>query len=101
VSTTQQEGIKQSKAVQEATTLKETGFPVTVAGADGSTEQVMATKAVDPETGETVIEGENGVLEISSDAHVLQPEGTAEAQAKAAADAGTEDTTKRSTAKSG
>jgi hypothetical protein len=100
MSTTTQEGIKQSKAVTEATTLKETGFPVTVAGADGSTEQVMATKTVDPDTGETVIEGENGVLEISDDAHVLQPEGTAEAQAKAAATASDTSSTTKSTAKS-
>jgi hypothetical protein len=96
------EEIKQSDAVKEATTLKETGFPVTVANPDGSMEQVMATKSLDPDTGETVIEGENGPLEISDDAHVLQPAGTAEAQAtEAAATADTTDSTKKTSSRSG
>ena len=76
------EETKQSQAVKDATTLEEHGFPVNTP--DG---QVMATKNVDPETGETVIEGENGTLEISEDPHILQPEGTADADAKKAASA--------------
>jgi hypothetical protein len=89
MSTTEQEEVKVSKAVKEATTLKETGFPVNTP--DGV---VMATGKNDDGT----IETEIGTMEISDDAHLLQPVGTAEAQAKAAADEA--DSSKKTASKS-
>jgi hypothetical protein len=73
---TEQEEVKISKAVKEATTLKDSGFPVNTA------EGVIMATAKNPDG---TIETEMGTMEISDDPHVLQPAGTAEANAKAAA----------------